>query len=120
MARGYTPKLVNACTRCVCKIYNHFAFIIATKIRMTNRRPTCKLSETPSQAEPKDHAFLLLLRVETLPWTLTRFPIPRSDFTTHTFDRRSELDHALRAYCGRDMEAMIVLARRLAGWANYE
>lgn len=35
-----------------------------------------------------------------------------------SFDRRSELDQALRAYCGRDTEAMIVLARRLGGVAN--
>ena len=30
-----------------------------------------------------------------------------------TTERRTELDFALRAYCGRDTEAMIVLARRL-------
>lgn len=30
-----------------------------------------------------------------------------------TAERRLALDSALRAYCGRDTEAMIVLARRL-------
>jgi hypothetical protein len=30
-------------------------------------------------------------------------------------NRRKALDAALRAYCGRDTEAMIVLARRLSG-----
>ncbi|PZP19119.1 MAG: DUF2779 domain-containing protein [Sphingomonas hengshuiensis] len=36
----------------------------------------------------------------------------REDCTT---ERRMALDSALRAYCGRDTEAMIVLARRLTG-----
>ena len=31
-----------------------------------------------------------------------------------TLERRAQLDVALRAYCGRDTEAMIVLARHLA------
>ena len=35
-----------------------------------------------------------------------------------TVERRAELDAALRIYCGRDTEAMILLARRLAGHDN--
>jgi hypothetical protein len=32
-----------------------------------------------------------------------------------SLDRRASLDTALKLYCGRDTEAMIVLARRLLG-----
>lgn len=39
---------------------------------------------------------------------------------TCTPDRRIELDFALRAYCGRDTEAMIVLARRLCAVQSEE